>query len=77
MVDSCFGWGKAHVTSNACMLRFQTQKQLHHLHQILGIGATYRTIECCPTLKHGAMGMSLKPGHTLTVVKGLVNCKTT
>ena len=51
-------------------LRFISCDDLHLLRSFLGISAIYGSTEARPTLSDGDRGMSLKRGHTLTVVRG-------
>ena len=61
---------KSRIQFESGVIRFATKADLDKLRTIMGFGSTYGSTEIRPTLYHGDKGLSLKRGHSLTIIAG-------
>ena len=72
-MDQKFTRRKIKMTFQTATFRFASIQELDILRSLLGFSATYGSTEIRPTLYHGSKGLSLKRGHTLSLVCGRPN----
>ena len=72
-MDQKFTRRKIKMTFQTATFRFASVQELDVLRSLLGFSATYGSTEIRPTLYHGSKGLSLKRGHTLSLVCGRPN----